>query len=77
MSATTGEAEASSVWSETNRLGLPLKVHELQGKLYRKAKQEPGFRFYSLFGLILRRDVLMAGWDLVAARYERVLQSVV
>lgn len=67
MSATTGEAEASSVWSETNRLGLPLKVHELQGKLYRKAKQEPGFRFYSLFGLILRRDVLMAGWDLVAA----------
>jgi RNA-directed DNA polymerase len=50
----------------TNAGGLPLKLFELQGKLYRKAKEEPGFRFYSLFGLILRRDVLMAAWDRVA-----------
>ncbi len=35
-------------------------------KLYEKAKQEPGFRFYSLFGQILRRDVLQAAWDRVA-----------
>jgi RNA-directed DNA polymerase len=67
MNATTEEADEGAVWSPTNRRGLPLKVHELQGKLYRKAKEEPGFRFYSVFGLILRRDVLMTGWDLVSA----------
>lgn len=64
--ATTGDADEQTAWSPTNAGGLPSKLFELQGKLYRKAKAEPGFRFYSLFGLMLRRDVLMAAWDRVA-----------
>ena len=64
--ATTEDADEASAWSSTNAGGLPPKLFELQGKLYRKAKEEPGFRFYSLFGLILRRDVLIAAWDRVA-----------
>jgi RNA-directed DNA polymerase len=66
-SATTDDADESPVWSSTNMAGLPLNIFELQQKLYRKAKQEPGFRFYSLFGLILRRDVLRSAWARVAA----------
>jgi RNA-directed DNA polymerase len=53
--------------SSTKAGGPPSKLSALQGKLYRKAKLEPGFRFYSLFGLVLRRDVLQAAWDQVAA----------
>lgn len=64
--ATTEDADEQPAWSLTNAGGLPPKLFELQGKLYRKAKAEPGFRFYSLFGLMLRRDVLMAALDRVA-----------
>lgn len=64
--ATTEEADEQSAWSPTNAGGLPPNIFELQGKLYRKAKEEPSFRFYSLFGLMLRIDVLMAAWTRVA-----------
>lgn len=66
MTATTEDADEHTAWSSTNAVGLPLNIFELQGKLYRKAKAEPGFKFYSLFGLMLRRDVLMAAWARVA-----------
>ena len=50
-----------------NRHGLPERVFDLRQKLYRKAKQEPGFRFYTLYDRIYRPDVLRAAWDRVAA----------
>ena len=50
-----------------NGVGLPEKLFTLRQKLYRKAKREPTFRFYTLYGLIARLDVLEAAWALVAA----------
>ncbi|HSH96387.1 MAG TPA: group II intron reverse transcriptase/maturase [Roseimicrobium sp.] len=49
-----------------NSKGLPEKVFDLRLKLYRRAKQEPGFRFYALYDRIYRHDVLQAAWDQVA-----------
>jgi RNA-directed DNA polymerase len=64
--ATTDDAENHPKRSWTDTGGYPPKVSELRAKLYGKAKQEPGFRFYSLFGQILRREVLQAAWKRVA-----------
>lgn len=44
---------------------LTEKVTELRRKLGCKAKEEPKFRFYSLYGLMLREDVLEAAWSQV------------
>jgi len=40
------------------RIVTPKKVRELQIMLYRKAKAQPKYRFWSLYGDLLRRDVL-------------------
>ena len=34
------------------------RIRELQIKLYRKAKDEPGYRFYMLYDKIYREDIL-------------------
>jgi RNA-directed DNA polymerase len=44
---------------------LPPNLRELRQKLGRKAKQEKRFRFYSLYGLVCRGDVLRAAWAAV------------
>jgi RNA-directed DNA polymerase len=53
----------------TKGIHLPENLSCLRQKLYLKAKQEPGFRFYSLYGLILRFDVLEVAWRIARSRH--------
>ena len=46
-------------------LTTPAKVRKLQRTLYRKAKAEPKYRFYSLYGELSRRDILDTALNLV------------
>ena len=44
---------------------LPKELNLLRWKLSQKAKQEPKFRFYSLYGRICQSVVLEAAWKQV------------
>ncbi len=48
-------------------LATPSKIRELQSKLYRKAKNEPGYRFYMLYDKIYREDMLSHAYELARA----------
>jgi len=50
-------------------LEIPDKVRNLQIKLYRKAKNEPDFRFYQLYDKMYRRDILLRAWMLARANH--------
>ena len=52
-----GEAKDAGMAGAT-RIITPNKVRELQIVLYRKAKAQPKYRFWSLYGELLRPDVL-------------------
>jgi RNA-directed DNA polymerase len=51
----------------TMSLATPSKIRELQIKLYRKAKNEPGYRFYMLYDKIYREDILAHAYALARA----------
>jgi RNA-directed DNA polymerase len=48
-------------------LTTPSKIRELQSKLYRKAKNEPEYRFYWLYDKIYREDILSHAYELARA----------
>lgn len=50
---------------EAREAKLPVSLSQLRQQLGQKAKQEPRFKFYSLYGLIMRRDTLEAAWEAV------------
>ncbi len=56
-SVRTSEAKDAGMAGAT-RIVTPDKVRQLQIALYRKAKAQPKYRFWSLYGELLRRDVL-------------------
>ena len=58
-----GRAEVETLF---DRIATPPKVQKLQRVLYRKAKAEPGYRFYSLYGELLRRDLIETAMSAVA-----------
>jgi RNA-directed DNA polymerase len=49
----------------TERANGSQKVSDLREKLGQKAKNEPKFRFYTLYGHLLRMDVLEEAWETV------------
>lgn len=53
---------------EGPRASIPPKLAALRSKLGQKAKQQPEFRFYALYGHLLRVDVLETAFATVAAK---------
>lgn len=51
--------------TETRARKLPASLFRLRQRLGQKAKQEPHFKFYSLYSLVMRRDTLEAAWAAV------------
>ena len=66
---TTGKEAKPGSWppNAARELALPPKLRALREKLNAKAKREPKFRFYSLYGHVCQPWVLQAAWMRVRA----------
>lgn len=51
----------------SGKLATPAQIRELQRRLYRKAKQDTAYRFYSLYDKVYRADLLRQAYVLVRA----------
>ncbi len=60
-------SEGQGDGSGKTEIATPDKIRKLQRTLYRKAKAEPKYRFWSLYGDITRRDLLEHALQRVAA----------
>lgn len=67
MDKPTTENSQDDLMPQLEKVGLSEKVSHLRQKLGQKAKQEPKFRFYSLYGHICSSHVLFDAWKLVRA----------
>jgi len=65
--STTEQAEEGSQAGQPAKRLLPPRVAALRQKLAQKAKQEPRFRFYSLYGGVMDQDTLAAAWARVSS----------
>lgn len=61
----TEDAADEPYWRMPGKRVLSPKVAHLRQKLYQKAKQEPAFRFYTLYEAVCRKDVLADAWRAV------------
>lgn len=67
LQSNEGEGDGwDKLLSEWNRIVTPEKIRKLQRTLYRKAKAEPKYRFYSLYGEVCRKDILEQALRLVS-----------
>lgn len=64
MKGTGNQSKTESASGDKN---LPPELSRLRQKLGQKAKQEPQFRFYTLYGRIMDQATLKAAWERVRA----------